>query len=159
MLHLYPIVAVLAFCRIASTPIEPAAVIVTHIGMGFGAATAVASVSLIVETADGFPRIPETARGMQSLAAMWQWDCRNPSRTLMVVMRRTVPLAPPGIAPRRAGLFGATVTPNILLPYSTSPRKIGESLYCSSRESVFPSLQKTAYNGISQAAYPQSTVF
>jgi len=48
----------------------------THIGMGLGAATAVAGVSLIVETADGFPqRIPEAARGMQSLAAMWQWDC------------------------------------------------------------------------------------
>ncbi len=48
----------------------------THIGMGFGAATAVAGVSLVVETRDGFAqRIPETARGMQSLAAMWQWDC------------------------------------------------------------------------------------
>jgi len=48
----------------------------THIGMGLGAATAVAGVSFIVQTAEGFvQRIPESARGMQSLAAMWQWDC------------------------------------------------------------------------------------
>jgi peptidoglycan/LPS O-acetylase OafA/YrhL len=48
----------------------------SHIGAGLGTATAVAGLSLIVETADGFPqRIQKTARGMQSLAAMWEWNC------------------------------------------------------------------------------------
>jgi len=48
----------------------------THIGAGISAATAVACVSFIVVTEDGFAqRIPETARGMRSLTPMWQWDC------------------------------------------------------------------------------------
>jgi hypothetical protein len=80
---------------------------------------------LIVETADGFPqRIPEAARGKQSLAAMWQWDC--PQSVTHPDLGNEVHCAigaPWHSAKARGGSYGATVTPNTLPLYSTNPPK------------------------------------